>query len=199
MDTAQLLQRLVLKESERWERLDEEAQGYQPDGSKLLVRYVKHLVQISMVRNLFHVTIAICRLLYRYSTRETLLIYDRLSLDADCASDDSYLRARKKVLLGEMQQRFGPWLDFYRGARGEVVVRATPANPRQVALVERALGRLKPWRTRCPAVQRARDGECPEMVQIHRLLHPPCFEALTRDLGLPDPALRLHVPCFRLA
>lgn len=218
MDRAQMLQQLVLEESERWERAEEQEE----DASKLnedlwIVRYVKHLVKISLDRNLFHVTVAICRLLYGYSTRESLAVHDRLVIDPLCALDEPYLRARKKLLIHELSIRFGQRLKTRRGPRGEVGFQGRVASRRQTTLVEETLTRLTPWHTRCAFFDterclqtvtaekgarrhglrcRGSPSADSEMQRIHQLLHPPCLLELTRELGLPRPETRLRLPHF---
>lgn len=218
MDQAQMLQQLVLEESERWERFEEQSRDQITlDEDSWIVRYVKHLVQISMSRNLFHVTVAICRLLYGYSTRNTLKIYDRLAVDPLCAQDETYLRARKKLLIGELLRRFGAKIELSRGARGEMSFRGTKVNRHHKAVVEEILRRLTPWHTRCPSDLKC-DGHfqqdatalrdratssqhaarrSSEMAHIHILLHPPCFAKLTHHLGMAAPAGQLRLPNFR--
>lgn len=219
MEPAQLLQQLVLEESEHWERMEEEAATVSLGKDVLLVRYVKHLVQISMSRNLLHVIIAICRILYGYSTRDALAIHDRLVGDRQTAPEPSYFRARKRVLVCELLRRFGPRLEVERTALGELAFRGGWASRRHNDLVESTLRRLTPWQTACSSARdsagtadvrqgvlsedqgpgagsqpRSR-GAC-EMFRIHQLLHPPCLRQLTRSLGIADPTDRLQIPQF---
>ena len=56
----QMLQWLVYRQSEAWERLTERGEGfYLPSEEDLIVRYLEHLVFISLRRGSFYVTLAV--------------------------------------------------------------------------------------------------------------------------------------------
>lgn len=213
MNRNQLLQGLVYLESERFEKSQEKATERAPDDEDLLVRYIKHLVHISAQRNAFHVTVALCRLLYRYDTRETMMIYDFLTQDPECRFESPYYRSRKRILMHEIHERFGSQLEICHGPRGEDRFCSREAEPEEVSVVEKSLDRFVPWKT-CCVFHGAIDAytEIPqlrstglepdevhrvEMQRIHSILHPPCFDKLTRALGLPPPAERLRIPVFK--
>ncbi len=63
-----LLQRLVYFESEKWERLQEQRDPGSLTEEDYLLRFVKHLSQITMKRSSFYASIAIGRILHAYST-----------------------------------------------------------------------------------------------------------------------------------
>src|SRR6185369_8114122 len=111
-----LLQRLVLEESERYERIGER------DGSAserdLRVRYAKQLVLLSMGRNTFYGTLAVSRILYDYSTREAMDLYAALH-DDDGMKEPYYYRSRRQRLLDALAERFDSRLQFERVSRGE--------------------------------------------------------------------------------
>jgi hypothetical protein len=219
----QLFQIQIYSESERYERWQEAAAGGRVgDGcarladEDLLVRFLKHLVLIGVRRNSFHVTVALCRILYRYSTEETIAIYDLVTQDPERRPDDDYYRSRKGVLLRELRSRFDSWLTCCRGARGEERFRAREARDGEAELVRDCLARFTPWNTCCvvperfdpwreqlPALHRADDADHAadadhgaEVNRIHTVLHPECFSRLTRVLGLDPPETRLAIPDF---
>ena len=217
MGKAQLLQGLIYRESEPHERRQEESASNVISlvEEDLVVRYIKHLVQVTVERNSFYVTLALCRLLYRYSTEETMAIYDFLTQDQACRREDYYYRSRKGLLMRELEARFRPLLRISRGPRGEEAFQCENGPYQRAALVEECLDRFTPWETECvlpedfhrrweelPALRF--DGGDPdlehqvELRRMHTILHPACFRRLTRSLGLDPPECRLAVPSFGL-
>src|SRR6185503_2367632 len=98
MGEPHLLQRLVYVESEEYERLKEAAAqdshahpGAMPaTRTDLVVFFVKHLVRITTRRNSFYVTLGLSRLLYTYTTPETMELYNLVIQDPDRVHDDYY-------------------------------------------------------------------------------------------------------------
>ncbi len=218
LSSVQLLQGLIYCESEPVE-ISQEASAREGVAflgvDNLLMRYVKHLVRISLWRNSFYVTLALCKFLYRYSTEEIIAIYDLLTQDPECRLDDQYCRARKSVLLKEIEARFGCLISRCRGPRGEEQLRCTEASRSEVDLVRRCLVRFTPWDTGCviPGQLDLWEEEMPdlrladqacghealiEVNRIHAVVHPDCFSRLIRALGLDPPEQRLAVPRFSL-
>jgi len=77
MSELHLLERLVYAESEPYERHDEQSDGGNLlDEEDMIIRFIKHLVRIALKRNSFYVTLGLSRLLYNYSTTETMEIYN---------------------------------------------------------------------------------------------------------------------------
>lgn len=206
-----LLQRLVYAESEPFERLLEGQQrSLQED---MIIRFVKHLVRITIKHNSFYLSLGLCRLLYDYMTAETAEIYNFLIQDPDRAKDDYYYRSRKQHLIREMKERFGDFVKTYRGNRGEERFQAQEDSVKYLGLVEECLRRFTPWQSACvlPAEFEPRkniiapllfEGEGPdeehqvELNRIHTLLHPICFGRLIAKLGLNAPKERLEIPRF---
>src|SRR6185295_867464 len=127
MGEPHLLQRLVYVESEEYERRKEAAaQNIQADDgaapanrSDLVVYFIKHLVRITTRRNSFYVTLGLSRLLYNYTTPETMELYNLVIQDPDRVHDDYYYRSRKGLLLKELKERFGELVEVAKGVRGE--------------------------------------------------------------------------------
>ena len=189
-----LLQRLVLEESERYERIGER------DGSAserdLRVRYAKQLVLLSMGRNTFYGTLAVSRILYDYSTREAMDLYAALH-DDDGMKEPYYYRSRRQRLLDALAERFDSRLQFERVSRGERRLLAVVDDDASAQLVE-ALEMLAPWRVTCAACGGA-DDSADDITRLHKLFDPRCFSALTAGLRMPPPAARLRVPRFSCA
>lgn len=187
MSELQLLQRLVLIASEPHERASETA-GCSSQADMVL-RFVKHLVRITMKRNSFHVALGLTRVLHDYPAAAAMDIYGLLLDDPAKNPDDPYYRSRKRVLLAELAERFGPFVALARGPGGEDRFVGQPAQPFG-GLVRRALAAFAPWG----------GGEAPEadLRRIFSVLHPPSFDRLLASLRLPAAAERLALPAFRL-
>ena len=84
-----LLQRLIYIESEPYEKLKEQA-STAIRKEDLLIHFIKHLVRVTLKRNSFYVTLGISRLLYNYTTTETMGIYNVVVQDPERVKDDYY-------------------------------------------------------------------------------------------------------------
>jgi len=207
-----LLQRLVYAVSEPYELRQEQSE--EVTEADLRIRFIKHLMIISLTRNSFHVAIAISRLLYNYTTPEASAIYQQLLPSGRSPRDESYWRVRKGMLMRELKERFGDKLRIRRGYSGEDRFLASPSSTQYVAEVEHCLEIFKPWGTLClsssllgtsqasgrgpmTALFHANDPDrehLAEEVRMHALVHPPCFAHLVQALGLAPPMSRLEVP-----
>ena len=219
-----LLQRLVYVESEEFERRKEAVaqHSYHDDEvtparqSDLVIFFIKHLVRITTRRNSFYVTLGLGRLLYNYTTPETMELYNLVIQDPDRVHDDYYYRSRKSVLLKELKERFGELIQVMKGPRGEQRWRTGESNSGQAELVRECLKWFTPWSTPCVVPERFNplsdpiekltfEGRHPddehevEVNRIHAALHPDCFARLAAANGLTAPDERLELPHFFLA
>jgi hypothetical protein len=207
-----LLQRLVYIESEPFEIAQEQAKGSAAVGEEdLLIHFIKHLTKKTVKRNSFYVTLGLSRLLYSYTTAETMDIYNAVIQDPERVKNDYYYRSRKGVLMQELKQRFGSLINICHGNRGEERFEADDNQGRFVDLVRECLSFFTPWQTPClvPAgIDPITDGipsfsyqghneeDKIEVNRIHAVLHPECFERLTADLRFDAPNTRLEIPRF---
>ncbi|MFN0111024.1 MAG: hypothetical protein ACKVZH_19360 [Blastocatellia bacterium] len=209
-----MLQRLIYVVSETFERRQENTEHV--DEANLLLRYIKHLVLITMARNSFHVAIGVSRLLYHYNTVEAAAIFQQLLPGTQRPRDESYWRVRKGLLLKELKERFGERLQLRRGASGEERFLAHQDSGRWNWPVEKCLEAFTPWETPCLLAnlpmhdQRAIEKKFniefgtdssteenqKEEMRLHALIHPHCFAGLTLTGGFGSPAARLEVPIF---
>lgn len=189
-----LLQFLVFTESEPFELWSEQRGTVAP--AMMALRYVKHLVATSARRNSFHAAVAICRLLFGYSTAETMAVYGALLHEDAMVKEDGYFRARKRVLMSEVEQRFEGVMRI-RGRGAEERFAPAPEQERWSEAVFSALSVCTPWDSTCaaPALLAARphDAEA-EIGRLHALIHPPCFRALAAYAGMAAPEARLAFP-----
>jgi hypothetical protein len=219
-----LLQRLVYVESEEYERRKEAAAQDSPSHggatparkTDLVVYFIKHLVRITTKRNSFYVTLGLSRLLYNYTTPETMELYNLVIQDPERVHDDYYYRSRKGVLLKELKERFGTLVEVAKGVRGEQRWRADEDTSRHSALVRECLSWFTPWSTPCVVPETfdrlsdtiqplSFEGRQPdeehevEVNRIHAALHPDCFARLAAANRLAAPDERLELPHFFLA
>lgn len=212
MDGAQLLQRLVYVVSDTYERQQETASRGELSEEDMIIRYVKHLVRLTIKRNSFYVSLGVGRLLHNYGTATAMELYSLVVGDPGRSRDDYYYRSRKRQLMKELEERFGEVLEVVRGARGERRFR-THEDDTGRDLIRKCLRVFTPWDTRCvvpaefdPQQQELEslvftggdpDREHPvELRRMHALLHPRCFDILVASLGLTPPRQHLQVPCF---
>lgn len=218
-----LLQRLVYVESEQYERLKEAAalaahtNGAIPARqADLVVFFIKHLVRITTRRNSFYVTLGLSRLLYNYTTAETMDLYNLVIQDPERVHDDYYYRSRKGLLLKELKERFGELVEVAKGARGEQRWRAAEDSSVYAPLARECLHWFTPWETPCAVPEtldplndtidqlsfkgRHADEEHEvEVNRIHAALHPECFDRLAAANRLARPEDKLELPHFFLA
>jgi hypothetical protein len=195
------LQRLVYIACEPHELAIEQGQfGEPPSPEDLVVHFIKQLVRITIRRNAFHVVLGVCRLLFNYSTSETMELHNQLVDNPEDVKDESYYRARKAVLLKEMAGRFAGLVTLVRHPRGEERFRSCEDSRRFFPLVASCLERFAPWDVPCagaPGQQASGEVE-PELERIHGALHPPCLERLVAALALASPKSRLELPHLSL-
>jgi hypothetical protein len=212
VERAQLLQRLVLHESEAVEREMESRAGIASlADEEIALRFVEHLVRSGWRRNSLYVAVALGRILYGYDTAAVLDLFATVVQDPERVPEDSYLRHVKRSLVREIEERFGPLLRTQVGARGEESFVTVPPTPMQRLLVARCLELLTPWDTDCPVpsgfdatkhplLQLRFAGADPdgehaiEVNRMHSLIHPDCLTNLASGLRLESPAERLRMP-----
>jgi hypothetical protein len=164
------------------------------------------------MRNSFHVALGVSRLLYNYTTAESMKLYDLIMQNPERAKDDAYWRERKARLRRELKDRFGQRLAVVRGTHGEKRFQARGDSARYLGLVRQCLQMFTPWDTPCPLLGAGPTpgeieaftfrGSDPdeehqiEVARMHAVIHPDCYERLVAGLGLDSPARRLEIPKF---
>src|SRR5262249_47186487 len=195
-----------------WERLSETRDPASLTEEDMLLRFWKHLCQITMKRNSFYASIALGRIVHAYSTADTMEIYHAIAPE-DCERKQSdYLRSRKAQLLDEVRSRFGDLLSIIRGPHKEDRIETREPDPATAAWARESLRVLTPWAVPCwgRPESRAGAGRRPnrfaserdessgEARRFHALFDPPCFARVARTARLADPSERLVVPRFRV-
>lgn len=221
-----LLQSLIFRESTKYEiKQEEELQRGERaiHENTLLLRFIKHLVQVSLSRSFF-LTVSMCRILHDYSHRETKLIYESLlqgvkleeqgEPDPRYKDDDAY-RHWKKFVMDETEIRFNGLLLRRTLSHGEERFIPQDDISSLIAYSQKCFKLLTPWKTEhvlpegwtincsdIPAFKFEdgyRDAEhAYEVNRMHGILDPHCFSIYTKGLGCPVPEKKLDLPRFFL-
>jgi hypothetical protein len=179
---AQLLQRLVF---DSVERLVPRPLGL----ADTLVRYVACLLNQSMQRSSIYVAVAICRLLYRLSTQQTLAICDVVcDQPMTWYSEDGVRRAKQRLMEG-LRRRFGRELAVHRDSNGELMFAGTKASDEAQQLIRATLEMFTPWDSSCDGHMKPDRGfpglsDAWEIQCIHALIHPSCFERIASSANI---------------
>lgn len=208
-----MLQWLIYLEAEKYEK-EQEDNGIQTR-DELVIRYVKHLVQITTPMSSFYVNIGLQRLLHNYTTAEARSLYE-LVTDQFPANEE--YRKVKGILMGRLQERFANFLRMRQASRGELQFEPDDHAESVANLIEECLNVFMPWSSAQACwppddtreVQRSRDPRLTntghpnrfdsiETSRYHTFIHSPCLANLAKELGLDSPYQRLSAPRFFLS
>jgi hypothetical protein len=200
---------LIMFESERYER--EQEQRGNPSLRDMVIRYIKHLVQITMYTSSFYVCVGMNRLLYSYSTLETQAAFELVTQRFPGA--DQYRRA-KKMLTSRLRERFGALLQTITTRYGETRFQALEDQACWHPLVGECLSMFSPWSTEgwcehrrlptndmpdsVPSGVGSTTGEpdAQETIYCHVFIEPMCRGNLSAALLSSAPETRLSLPGF---
>src|SRR6185295_19028254 len=131
LNEPQMLQWLVYQHSESWEREAERGEGlYLPNEEDMTVRYLKHLVFVTLRLGSFYVSVAIGQLLHQFDRRQTRLFYDILTQsDSARMKDMGYIGKQRLELLSRIGQRFDGMINTTKTPRGERQIVTQPTTP----------------------------------------------------------------------
>ena len=202
------LQWLICLESEVCEK-EQELRG-QPSEADMVVRYVKHLAQMTTGSSSFHVNIGFNRLLRNYTTPEVQQIYE-LATGRFPASEE-YRKAKGK-LLKQLAARFERYLRIRAAEYGELQFETHKEREPWSRLVDECVDFFAPWsgRESClrdggalllavpPGRQAGGSPSSPDRLETsrcHWFMHSGCYGRLAQKLGFGPPQERLCVPRF---
>ena len=210
LNEPQMLQWLVYQHSESWEREAERGEGlYLPNEEDMTVRYLKHLVFITLRLGSFYVSLALGQLLHQFDRRQTRLFYDILTQsDSARMKDMGYIGKQRLELLKRISQRFDGIIQTTKTPQGERQILTQPTTPSIIELVNECLGHFTPWETACVIESGFDVTDIPglyfsgadidedriEMDRIHTVVDPDCFARFAEGLrkyarNLPDDSL----------
>jgi len=181
----------------------------------MVVRYVKHLVQMTTAMSSFYVNVGLQRLLYDYNTSEAQRAYE--SLTEHYPGAEEYRRI-KGVLMKQLETRFPTLLKTCRVNHGELRFEAFDTQEECSDWVNGCLEFFTPWSTSqfCSRVAdlgsgtgslaaqlfgEAREGTHRDVIEAyccHMFIDPLCYGWLSARIGLDAPRERLAVPRFYL-
>jgi hypothetical protein len=208
------LQWLIYLESEVHEKRQEHAGTQTLDD--MIVRYVKHLVQITTSMSSLYVQIGLHRLLHDYSTPEVRQVYEWLT-----GHHPGYAQYRKvkSTLMDNLQTRFKDGIRVVTAERRELKFEVAEQQEAWAGFVDECLVMFVPWSTAqaCPTLAnlgsrwtrlleflstrgyRFADQDPIETKRCHVFIDPACYGEVTRKLGMDHPHKRLAIPKFYLS
>jgi hypothetical protein len=199
-----MLQWMIMLESEQEERAQERSCATSIES--MVVRYIKHLVQITTALSSFYVNIGVTRLLHNYSTSEAQRAYELLT--SRYLGPDEYRRA-KSVLMDKLNQRFTGFLKTTRVDRGELRFEIFEDQGPWIQLVSDCLQAFTPWSTQgsCAQFVNTNGGKTKlrsahadrnenELRCCHILIEPTCYTRLLEDLAFDPAKTMLALPRF---
>ena len=204
------LQWLVYLEAEAFEK--EQEQGDRQTEVDMVIRYVKHLVQLTTGASSFYVNVGLNRLLRNYTTPEVQQIYEFTTQHYPASEEYRKVKGR---LMNELTRRFGPLIKVRTSEYRELKFEAYEDQNRWASIVEECLEFFTPWSSRraCltgknkPAIgetgttiqYRPSQKDGIETDRCHWFMHSPCYGELARRFQFDAPEERLSVPQFFLA
>jgi len=206
---ADILQWLVYLESEECEK-EQERNGLQTE-LDLVIRYIKHLVQLTTAASSFYVNVGVNRLLRSYSTPEVQQVYE-FTTEQYPASEE--YRKVKGRLMNLLAARFDRFLKIRTLEYGELRFKTYEDQKPWVRLVEQCLEAFTPWSSSEACLQGAIEARVWEPAtgahhpgfskkvdrietnRCHWFMHSLCYGELAKKLGLDPPEERLCVPQF---
>jgi hypothetical protein len=202
---------LIMSESEPCERAQEQRGSHSV--RDMVVRYIKHLVRITMSMSAFYVCVGMNRLLYSYSTSETQAAFELVTQRFPGA--DQYRRA-KKMLTSQLRERFGEVVETIRTRYGEIRFKTLEDQSRWHELVCECLSMFSPWSTNgwcehfsqkvddmprscLPSIEGASAGpDEQETIYCHMFIEPACRGNLSAVLSFSSPEAKLSLPRFAM-
>lgn len=204
------LQWLVYLEAEAFEK--EQEQGDRQTEIDMVIRYVKHLVQLTTGASSFYVNVGLNRLLRNYTTPEVQQIYEFTTQHYPASEEYRKVKGR---LMSELTGRFGPLIKVRTSEYRELKFETYEDQKRWVNIVEECLESFTPWSSRRACLTRKskfatgepgtgvqyrlsqKDGI--ETNRCHWFMHSPCYGELAQRFKFDPPEERLSVPQFYLA
>lgn len=140
---ADALQWLVYRESEECEK--EQERNDQHTEVDLVIRYIKHLVQLTTGASSFYVSVGLNRLLRNYSTPEVQQVYELVTEHYPASEEYRKIKGR---LMNRLAARFDGSLKIRTGEYRELRFEDYEDQKAWRSLVEECLEAFTPWGTR---------------------------------------------------
>jgi len=205
------LQWLIYLESEAYEKKQEQCDDVTE--IEMVIRYVKHLVQLTTGASSFYVNVGLNRLLRSYSTPEVQQIYEYTTEHYPASEEYRKVKGR---LMNALIARFDRFLRVQTSEYRELRFEPHQDQKRWFSIVEECLESFIPWSSQRACLERSIDLQIGEpgtgvwhpnlsshadeieTDRCHWFMHTPCYGELTRKLAFDAPQERLSVPQFAL-
>lgn len=205
------LQWLIYLEAEAYEKRHEDSE--KSTEVDMVIRYVKHLVELTTGASSFYVNVGLNRLLRNYSTPEVQEIYEFTTEHYPASEEYRKVKAR---LMKALTARFDRFLKVQTSEYRELRFEAYEDQRQWLGIVEECLEFFTPWSSQRACLEGSIDfrvGEpgtglwhpsLPNHVdgietnRCHWFMHTPCYGELAKKLGFDTPRNRLSVPQFSL-
>lgn len=205
------LQWLVYLESEAYER--EQENSNRQTETDMVIRYIKHLVQMTVGISSFYVNVGLNRLLHSYSTPEVQQVYEFVTEHYPASEEYRKVKGR---LMNQLATRFDSFLEIRTSQYRELRFEPDDNQESWLKLVEECLDHFIPWSSKEACLRGStdfpagnREAGIPhagfhnhvDSIETHRchlFMHPSCYGWLTSKLRLDSPHKRLAVPRFLL-
>jgi hypothetical protein len=208
------LQWLIYFESEGYEKQQEQSE--EQTVRVMIIRYIKHLLQISTPMSAFYVSVGLHRLLYNYDRPEVQRMYEWMTEHYPGAQE---YRRVKGALMIQLQERFADAIQIIRTTHGELRFETLENQESWADVIDECLRVFRPWSTSHASeglndanviaeapfdlfvrkMQAEIDPDKIETYHCHAFIDPYCHQQITRKLGLDPPRQRLAVPRFFLS
>lgn len=203
------LQWLIYLESEQYEK-EQERNDHQSE-TDMVIRYIKHLVQMTTGASSFYVNVGLNRLLRNYSTPEVQQFYEFITERYPAAEEYRKVKGR---LLNQLAARFDGFIKVCTAQYRELRFESYEDQQRWMNLVDECLEAFTPWSSSRACLQGSIAAEpdalrtgirrriLPSQVdgietnRCHWFMHSPCYGELAKRLRLDPPQERLAVPKF---
>ncbi len=205
------LQWLIYLESEAYEKKQEQCDDLTE--IEMVIRYVKHLVQLTTGASSFYVNVGLNRLLRSYSTPEVQQIYE-FTTEHYPASEE--YRKVKGRLMNALIARFDRFLRVQTSEYRELRFEPHQDQKRWFKIVDECLESFTPWSSRRACLEQCVDLQIGEpgtgvwhpnfsnhadeieTNRCHWFMHTPCYGELAKKLAFDTPQERLCVPQFSI-
>ncbi|HEV2987797.1 MAG TPA: hypothetical protein VG759_05105 [Candidatus Angelobacter sp.] len=202
------LQWLICFECEQHEKQQEQLENQA--SRTMVVRYIKHLLQISTPMSAFYVSVGLHRLLFNYNTSELQRVYEWVT--EHYPGPQEYRRV-KGALMSQLQERFTDLIQTTKGHHGELRFETMENQDDWADFVDQCLKIFRPWSIShsseashiepqalldmlASKIHAVVDHDRTETYQCHLFIDPSCYQQITRKLGLDPPRQRLALPRF---
>lgn len=171
----------------------------------LIIRYLKHLIANSVNKNVLFIITGLSRILHNYTTNNTvdlcLYLYPNYRKIKNL---DHEIKRTKAKLLSQLEERFDKYLKVVNN-RFQPITATNLTNVQSMTeLINNTLDQLVLWDTECSNSLFFDQFNQHNLLSIgqqmsHIIIHPNCYNSVTKELNLESPNNKLEIPKFFIA